>query len=131
MRHRAIRATVLCLAIVALGVALAGCVNAPAAPAAKYNPGVYTAAAAGIGGQIVVQVTFSATAITEVKILSDNESPEVGKVAIKELPPKIVAGQTLKVDAVTGATMSSDAILAAVAECVKKAGGDVSALKAK
>jgi fumarate reductase flavoprotein subunit len=128
------RATLLCLAIVALGIAFTGCVNAPAAKetvAARYNPGVYTATAEGIGGQIVVQVTFSAAAITDIKVLSDNETEGVGKVAVKELPGKIVAGQTLAVDAVSGATVSSTAILAAVEECVKKAGGDVAALKAK
>lgn len=135
MRHRsAIRATMLCLAVAALGMAVTACVNVPAtkAPAANaYTPGVYTATAQGEGGLMTVQVTFSATAVTDIKVLSDNETEGVGEVAVKELSGKIVAGQTLKIDAVSGATTSSDAILAAVEECVKKAGGDVAALKAK
>ena len=156
-QRNAFRTITLCVAIAALGGVFVGCTSAPAAkeaPSSKeaaqavsasrdaaaaqkapdavaYTPGVYTASAEGIGGMLTVQVTFSATAITEVKVLNDNETEGVGKVAVEELPAKIVAGQTLNVDAVSGATVSSQAILAAVEECVKKAGGDVAALKAK
>jgi fumarate reductase flavoprotein subunit len=48
---------------------------------------------------------------------------------VEKLPGEIVESQSLGVDAVAGATISSEAILAAVADCVTQAGGDVEALK--
>jgi urocanate reductase len=138
MKHRGIsRAASLFVAIAALALVFSSCAQTPAskAPTASsaklYSAGSYTAVAQGMGGDVKVQVTFSATAIRSIKVLSHNETPGVGDVAVKTLPGKIVAGQSLNVDGVAGATISSKAIFAAVEECVKKAGGDVAALKAK
>lgn len=120
--------------VVALIVAtlLAGCAQTPATTAkAAFKAGTYTASAKGMGGDVKVSVTFSATDIVSVKVDQHNETPGVGDAAIKTIPGKIVQGQTLNVDVVAGASISSKAILAAVEECVKKAGGDVAALKAK
>lgn len=46
------------------------------------------------------------------------------------VPGCIVDGQTLNVEAVSGATMSTNAVLDAVADCVAQAGGDADALRA-
>jgi flavocytochrome c len=111
---------------------LAGCAQTPAATAkAAFKAGTYTASAKGMGGDVTVSVTFSATDIVSVKVDQHKETPGVSDAAIKNIPAKIVQGQTLNVDVVAGASVSSRAILAAVEECVKKAGGDVAALKAK
>jgi flavocytochrome c len=138
MEHRSVfqRAS-LFVAVAVVAAIFAGCVQTPASKgtgteaAALYKAGSYTAVATGMGGDVKVQVTFSANAITGIKVLSHNETPGVGDVAVKTLPGKIVSAQSLNVDGVAGATISSKAILAAVEECVKKAGGDVEALKAK
>lgn len=46
----------------------------------------------------------------------------------ESLPDLIVEGQTLAVDAIAGATVTSTAILTAVADCVTQAGGDAAAM---
>lgn len=91
-------------------------------------PGIYTATAQGSGGGVTVEVTFDETQIASVTILEHSETAGVCEPAIESIPDLIVEGQTLAVDAVTGATVTSTVILTAVADCVTQAGGDVTAL---
>lgn len=49
--------------------------------------------------------------------------------ALTELPEAIVENQSLAVDTITGATLSSMAVLAATEDCVRQAGGNPSDLK--
>lgn len=99
--------------------------------AGAYKPGTYTATAQGNNGEIKVSVTFSADAITEVKVVEHKETAGIGDTAIETISGKIVKGQSLNVDAVSGATNTSKALLEAVKDCVKQAGGDVAALSQK
>jgi fumarate reductase flavoprotein subunit len=109
----------------------ASCASSPKGGSAKYKAGTYKASAQGIHGDIEVAVKFSSTAILEVKILKNAETAGLGDVALTTLAEQIVKGQTLAVDTVSGASVSSEALLAAVEECVKQAGGDLAALKTK
>lgn len=93
-----------------------------AGDAGKFTPGVYTAAAPGFGGDVEVEVTVTADEITDVKVLSHTETEGVGTTAIEKLPGSIVEAQTLKLDAVAGATITSEAILAAAATALAAAG---------
>ncbi len=95
----------------------------------KFTPGTYTATGKGNNGDVTVSVTFSADAITEVTVGEHGETAGISDPAIDRIPAAIVDGQTLAVDTVSGATNTSKAILAAVEDCVKQAGGDVEALK--
>lgn len=97
--------------------------------AGAYTPGVYTAQADGNNGPIEVSVTFSADSIVSVVVDKHEETPGISEPAIERIPSSIVDNQTLAVDAVTGATNTSNAILSAVEACVLQAGGDVAALK--
>ncbi len=97
--------------------------------AVAYTPGTYTASAKGIGGDVPVTVTFSKNAIESIKVGENKETAGIGSVAIEQLPGKIVATQSLGIDGLAGATMTSGAIFAAVADCAKQAGGDVNALR--
>ncbi len=108
-------------------VALSG-----AAQAATFNPGTYTAVSKGNGGEVPVTVTFTKNAIESVKIGANKETPGIGSIAIEKLPKAIVDSQSLALNGVSGASITSHAILAAVAACVKQAGGNVDELsKAK
>lgn len=98
------------------------------AQAATFNPGTYTAVAKGNGGDVPVAVTFTANAIQKVEIGQNKETPGIGSVAIDNLPKSIVAKQSLGVEGVAGASITSKAILTAVAACVKQAGGNVDEL---
>lgn len=93
-----------------------------------YLPGTYTATARGFGGGVTVEVIFDETQIASVTVVEHSETAGICGPAIESIPELIVEGQTLAVDAVTGATVTSTAILTAVADCVTQAGGDVDAL---
>lgn len=93
------------------------------------TPGTYSAVAQGNNGPVTVEVTVSADAITAVKVVSHKETPSIGGPAVERIPAAIVANQSLKIDAITGATNTSKAILAAVEDAARQAGVDVEALK--
>lgn len=119
---------ILVLAMV-LCMAAYGAAPVQATQAGTYTPGTYTGVGAGKNGDITVEVTFSAEKIESIRIVSHTETPSLSDAAIEQIPAKIVESQSLGVDAVSGATYTSDGIVEAVADAVKQAGGDVEALK--
>lgn len=98
-----------------------------AAEAGAYTPGTYTATVTGMK-EMTVSVTFSADAITDIT-LEHEETPGIGEPVCDTLPAQIIELQGLGIDAVSGATLTSNAILEGVADCVKQAGGDPEVLK--
>lgn len=98
-----------------------------------YVPGTYTATAKGHNGEMTVEVTFTENAIADVKVTAHKETLGLGygvsTAAIDAFPAKIVESQSLAIDAVTNATVTSNAVLMAVADAVAQAGGDAEALK--
>ncbi|WP_160317135.1 FAD-dependent oxidoreductase [Oxobacter pfennigii] len=107
---------------------IVGCAGNTSSTGGTYKAGTYTATAKGNNGDVKVSVTFSGEKITEVKLDEHRETPGIGDTAFNTISAKIVEGQTLNVDTVSGATNSSNAILEAVKNCVEQAGGDVNAL---
>ena len=99
-----------------------------------YTAGTYTGVAAGKNGEMTVEVTFTENAIADVKVVGHKENLGLGygvpNAPIDAFPGKIVADQTLAIDVVTNATVSGNAIIAAVADAVAQAGGDPEVLKA-
>ncbi len=89
-----------------------------------FEAGTYTAQAAGIHGPVAVEVTFSKDRIESVRVTAQNETQGIGTKAVEILPEKIVGVQSAKVDALTGATITSTAIRDAVNDCVRQAGVD-------
>lgn len=76
---------------------------------------------AGIGNEVVVRVTLDDNhAIKNVEILQQSESADVGSLAVKELPKRMVEQNTYEVDAVAGASSSSRAIKDAVRDALSK-----------
>lgn len=121
--------SVLCLLVLAMSV-LTGCSsNTSRSSKAGYKAGTYTAEADGKGGPVKFEVTFTDKSITTIKVLSSSETPGLGDKAIDSISKQIIDGQTLSVDTVSGATLSSKATLAAVEKAVTQAGGDVALLK--
>ena len=122
------------LAILALFVGVYALTKSMSKPApivgtGSYTPGTYTGVGPGKNGDITVEVTVSENAIQSVTVVKHDETPGLSDGAIADIPAKIVAAQSLAVDAVSGATVSSEGIVAAVADAVTKAGGDAEALK--
>ncbi len=104
--------------------------SSPESSAQTYQAGTYTTTVQGHNAEIKVEVTFSDDAITEIKAVEHAETAGLGDKAIETVASKIIEGQTLNVETVSGATVSSNALLSAVEDCVSQAGGDVEALKA-
>lgn len=89
----------------------------------------YTASAQGLGGPVPVTVTIEDGKITAIEVGENNETPGIGSNAIDLLPAKIVESQSIALDAVTGATITSNAIFAAVEDALVQAGLDVETFK--
>ena len=94
------------------------------AVAQEVKDGVYTASAAGNNGDVTVSVDIQSGVIAAVTVTSHNETAGISDPAIERIPKEIVEKQSLTIDAVSGATNTSNAILSAVAQCVTLAGGD-------
>ncbi|NOZ21933.1 MAG: FMN-binding protein [Planctomycetes bacterium] len=85
----------------------------------KIPDGTYSGKARGYGGDIEVEVVIKGGAIEKVNVTSHKETRFY--TAMQSIPAQIVQNQGLKVDAVTSATVSSDAIVAAVGAALEEA----------
>lgn len=86
--------------------------------------GTYTVGVKGHNAEMKVEVTIADNKIQNVKIISHNESPGISDIAINDLPKEIVEYQSVAVDAKSGATATSNAIIEAVKEAIRQAGGN-------
>ena len=86
-----------------------------------YADGVYTAYGEGISGRFPVTVTIEGGKITKVEIGDNGETVGIGSNAIDALPAQIIEAQTYDVEAVGGATVTSNAIKSAVKDCLIQA----------
>lgn len=113
---------------IAIAAALA---MAASAGAAQLKSGTYTSTVNGHNAPMTVKVTIDQGRITQIDSSENQESLGVGEVGLKKVGDKILKYQSTGVDAVTGATFSSEALKQAVNDCVKQAGGDVKAFSKK
>ena len=104
---------VLALAVLALGFALAEGDRVTAKGVGQ-----------GIDGDVVVQVEADATTIYAVEVLEQHETEGIGTVAAEKLPAAIVAANSIAVDAIAGATVTSNAIKDAIRQALTEAGID-------
>ena len=80
--------------------------------------------APGRNGPITVEVTATEDTIYQIKVLEEEETEGIGSVATDELPSLIYEAQSLQVDSIAGATVTSDALKAAVVNALENAGFD-------
>ncbi|CAM3042463.1 FAD-dependent oxidoreductase [Lactiplantibacillus plajomi] len=106
------------LAASVLLLSVAGCGNG----AGTYKAGTYTGTGQGKDGPVKVQVTVSKDKIKGVKVLSTHDNKKLAAEAEKKVTKEIVKYQTTKVDVVSGATHSSNGIIAGAKKALKKAG---------
>lgn len=76
-----------------------------------------------------MEVTLSDNAIQRIRVDASGETSGIADEVFKRLPAKIVKGQTLNVDTVAGATISSRGVVDGVAEAITLAGGDATEWK--
>ena len=108
------------------GASITTAALAHAAPVSGlYKAGTYSAKAAGIGGDVIVTMTFDANKITDVVIDASKETPGIGQKSAVELKKALLAGQTAKVDSVSGASITSNAVQKAASKCIAQAKGEI------
>ena len=96
-----------------------------APPSGIYKPGTYVSKASGIGGDVIVKMTFDANKITDVVIDAKHETPALGQRAAVILQKQILQGQGAKIDTVSGASITSGAVQKAAAKCIAQAKGQI------
>ncbi len=95
----------------------------------EFKPGTYTGTAEGYAGDVVIEVTLTTDKIENVVVVSQNETPDIGGAASEKLVAEIVKTQSIQVDTVTGATLTSNAVIEATTAALKEAGVDASKLE--
>lgn len=79
----------------------------------------------GHNGDITISVTFADEKIDSVEVKSHSETDSIAGGALTDIPKKIVDTQSISLDTVSGATVSSQAILDGVKLAIEKAGLNV------
>ncbi len=107
--------------ILAMQAQLAQEREAETAAVQKYADGSYTASAMGFGGQIEVRVTVRQDRMEEISVLKHDGEDAVYFEEATAVIDRILAAQSVEVDAVAGATFSSTGILEAVRSALSQA----------
>ena len=108
-----------------LALLCALCLLLGMAATAEVAAGTYEGTGAGRNGDVTLAVTLDdAGAITDIQIVSQAETDGVGTPAFDQMLPQIIAGNTLAVDTVATATLTSNAILEAVKNALTAAGAN-------
>ena len=109
--------------VAGVAAGLAGAGRAQADEWAGYTPGTYTAQVMGHNAPFTVTCTFTQYALSDIDCSDNNETIGVGKYALETLAHEVVKSQSLNVDAVSGASISSHELLGGIEDCAEQAGG--------
>ena len=122
-RNVIIMAVVTVIMAVVLGLYIQSTGTVPAADnAASLTDGTYTSSAKGCLSDVTVTVTVSGGKVSEVAIDASGETPELGGAAAETLADELTkAGSTAGVDAVSGSTLTSNAVFTAMDDCLSQA----------
>ena len=101
-----------------------------AALAEGMTPGSYEATAQGFHGDVKLSVTVDADKITAIDVLEQSETEGIGAAALPKLVEDVLANQTIGVDSVAGATVTSEAFKAAMTDALTQAGADMDKMTA-
>ena len=82
----------------------------------------YEATEKGFAGDVTVTLTIEDGVLTDVSVVGEAETPEVGGSAIELMPGRMVAANSVDVDGVSGATFTSTAILTAAKAALEASG---------
>lgn len=122
-RNVILMAVVTVIMAVALSLYIQNTGTVPAADnAASLTDGTYTSSAQGCLSDVTVKVTVTGGRVTGVEIDASCETPELGGTAAEALAAALLkTGSTAGVDAVSGSTMTSQAIFTAMDDCLRQA----------
>ena len=77
-------------------------------------------------GSMTMNVTIADNALTDIEIAECTDTDVIGQTAFPILIDEVLENQSLNVDMVSGATVSSAAFMTALKDCVAQAGGEAS-----
>ncbi|WP_326906547.1 flavocytochrome c [Sedimentibacter sp. MB31-C6] len=97
---------------------------------AIFTPGTYEGEAEGFHGTIKATVTVTELEITDITV-EHTETAGLGDKAVEKIALEVKENTSLDVPLVSGATYSSEGIVAAITAALEKAGADIAALKSK
>ena len=122
-RNIVIMAIVTVIMAVVLSLYIKNTGTVPAADnTASLADGTYTASEQGCLSEVAVTVTVTGGKVTNVAIDASGETPELGGAAAETLADALTkAGSTYGVDAVSGATLTSEAVFTAMNDCLSQA----------
>lgn len=118
------------LLIVLLSLLMVFSVTACSSNKDNSNAQKFTGSSVGMQGQVTVEMTVEDGKILSVEVIESSETHSLTHVAVDRIPAQMVEHQTTKVDAVTGATLTSNAIMRAASNAAESAGLDMDALNA-
>ncbi|RXI49547.1 flavocytochrome c [Clostridium tetani] len=98
---------------------------------ATFKAGTYVGTAKAHNGELKLEVIVDKESIKEIKILEHKESPGISDPALERIPKAIIDEQSLAVDTISGATVTSNAIILAVTKALKQSEVNIDALKTK
>lgn len=87
----------------------------------KYTDGVYNGSGEGKFGPMKVEVTVEKGKISAIKVVEHKETPGLSDPILEKIPQEIIKAQSTEVSAISGATVTSNAIMQAVQDAIKDA----------
>lgn len=122
-RNVILMAVVTVIMAVALSLYIQNTGTVPAADnAASLTDGIYTSSAQGCLSDVAVKVTVTGGRVTGVELDASGETPELGGTAAEALAAALLkTGSTASMDAVSGSTVTSQAIFTAMDDCLRQA----------
>ncbi|MGI5092021.1 flavocytochrome c [Treponema socranskii] len=110
---------------IALFLCAAALLAGAATAAKKAQSQTYSKTISGHNAPMTVSVTISNGKITDIDYSKNLETIGVGKKALETVAARIIDNQSLAVDVVTGASISSRSLIAAVRDCLVQSGADI------
>ncbi|MGX7025215.1 flavocytochrome c [Vagococcus hydrophili] len=104
------------------------CFSLVACSSGSSKDGKFEGEAKGANGLIKVEVTVKKDKIENIKVIESSETDGVSDLALKQIPDAIIKDQGLDVDAVTGASSTSKAVVDAVKNALEKSSVDIAAM---
>lgn len=122
---------IVCLAIILLCVGLDKGLKSGSKVDAPSTAVTTKGSAKGLNGPVELEIVASDNHIYNIKVVSHSETQGIGTVALEQLPARIIDAQSLNVDVVSGATITSNAIKNAIINAFDNAGLDITQLHSK
>ena len=97
----------------------------------KFNKGTYNVFAKGHNGDLPMKVELSEDKIINIEVDDSGESEGIANPVFERLPQDIIEGQTLNVDVISGATVTSEGIIQGIADAIEQAGENPDILRAR